>query len=63
MFITNFSHILRAHITESKRYFIVKSSTYYFHMKMKILAGFEICIGVPNLARACTCIAQQVIVK
>ena len=25
----------------------MKSSTYYFHMKMKILAVFQICISVP----------------
>ena len=25
----------------------MKSSTYYFHMKAKILADFQICISVP----------------
>ena len=25
----------------------MKPSTYYFHMKMKILADFQICISVP----------------
>ena len=30
-----------------KRFFNMKSSTYYFHMKTKILADFEICISVP----------------
>ena len=44
---TNFSHISRARISKSKRCFIVKSSTYYFHMKTKILADFQICISVP----------------
>ena len=39
--------ISRAHISKSKRYFNVKSSTYYFHMKTKILAYFQICISVP----------------
>ena len=36
-----------AHISESKHYFNVKSSAYYFHMKPKILADFQICISVP----------------
>ena len=46
MFI-NFSHITYAHITKGKRSFNVKSSTYYFHMKMKKSANFQICISVP----------------
>ena len=29
----------------------VKSSTYYFHMKTKILADFQICISVPLKTR------------
>ena len=33
----------RAHISKSKRCFNVKSSTYYFHIKTKILADFQIC--------------------
>ena len=37
----------RANISKSKKYFNVKSSTYYFHMKTKILADFQICISVP----------------
>ena len=47
MFVNKFLHISRAHISESKRFFIVKSPLYYFHMKTKILADFEICISVP----------------
>ena len=35
------------HISKSKRCFNVKSSTYYFHMKTKILADFYIYISVP----------------
>ena len=31
---------------KSKMYFTVKSSTYYFHMMMKILTDFQICISV-----------------
>ena len=44
---SNFSHILRAYISKRKRCFDVKSSTNYFHMTMKILADFQICISVP----------------
>ena len=36
-----------AHISESKKCFNLKSSTYYFHMKTVILADFQICISVP----------------
>ena len=39
-----FTHLTCA---ESKRCFNVKSSIYYFHMKTKILADFQICISVP----------------
>ena len=34
-------------ISKSKRCFNAKSSTYYFQMKTKILADFQICINVP----------------
>ena len=44
---SNFSRILRAHISKSKRFFNVKSSTNYFHMTTKILADFQICISAP----------------
>ena len=37
------------HILKSKRCFNNKSSTYYFHLKTKILAGFRICISVPSI--------------
>ena len=47
MFVNKISHISRAHISKSKMYFNVKSSTYYFHMKTKTLADFEMCISVP----------------
>ena len=47
MFVNKISHISRAHILKSKMYFNVKSSTYYFHMKAKTLADFEMCISVP----------------
>ena len=39
--ISHFSHI------KSKYCFNEKSSTYYFHMKTEILAGFQICNSVP----------------
>ena len=45
--LTNFSHNSRAHISKSKRRLNAKSSTYYFHMKTKILADSQICISVP----------------
>ena len=35
-----------AHISKRKRCFNVKSPTYYFHVKTKILADFQICISV-----------------
>ena len=35
-----------AHISTSKRCFSLKSSTYYFDMKTKILADFQICFSV-----------------
>ena len=47
MFVKNFSHVSSAHISKSKMCFNVKSSTYYFHIMMKILTDFQICINVP----------------
>ena len=38
---------VRMNISKSKRCFNLKSSTYYFHVKKKILADFQICISVP----------------
>ena len=40
-------HISRALISKSKGRFNMKSSTYYFHVKTKMLADFQICISVP----------------
>ena len=34
-------------MSKGKRYFNLKSSTYYLQMKTKILADFQICISVP----------------
>ena len=39
--------LTRAHISKSKMCFHVKSLTYYFYMKTKILPNFQICISVP----------------
>ena len=39
MFVNNFLHISRAHISKNKRCFHLTSSIYYFHMKTKIIAG------------------------
>ena len=36
-----------SHARKSKRCFNAKSSTYYFHLKTKMLADFHICISVP----------------
>ena len=38
---------MRGHISKSKRCFNVKSSTFYFRMKIKILADFQIRISAP----------------
>ena len=43
----NVYDISRMHNSKSKGYFNVKSWTYYFHMKTKILLDFQICISVP----------------
>ena len=42
-----FSLISRTHISKSHRRFNVKSSKYYFHMKTKIMAVFQISISIP----------------
>ena len=50
---------IRAYISKSKRRLNVKSSTYYFHMKTKILADFQICFSISlkhdvfSLSRKC----------
>ena len=41
------------HISEGKRCLNVKSSPYYFHMKMNILTDFEIFISVPYKEYRC----------
>ena len=46
-----FSLISRTHISKSQRRFNVKSSKYYFHMKTKIMAVFQISISVPLNSR------------
>ena len=45
MFVNKLSHISRAYTSKRKKYFNVKSLTYYFHVKMMILANFQICIS------------------
>ena len=47
------SHV-RAHVSQSKRCFNVKSSTYYFPMKTKILADFQIFVSVPFMSSLST---------
>ena len=39
-------------VNKKKKRVSVKSSAYYFHMKTKILAGFQICISVPLIAHS-----------
>ena len=47
LFLKNFSHISCAYISETKIFFNVKSSTYYFPKKTNISVDFHICISVP----------------
>ena len=42
-----FTYLTCAYLKKLRRCFNVKSSTYYFHMKTKILLDFQICISVP----------------
>ena len=42
-----FVNKLFSHISKSKRCFNVICSTYYFHMKTRVLADFQICISEP----------------
>ena len=46
MFVNKLFTYLTCAYLKSKRCFNVKSSTYYFDMKMKMLADFQICISV-----------------
>ena len=41
-----FTYLTLAHSSKSKMCLNVKSSTYYFHMKVKILPDFQNCISV-----------------
>ena len=43
-FFCNSSHISRAPISKRERYFNAKSLAYYFYVKTKVLADFEICM-------------------
>ena len=43
-------------ISKSKRCFNVKSSAYYFHLKTKALADFQICISVPFIRLMTYCV-------
>ena len=42
-----FTYLTCAYLKKNKRFFNVKSSTYCFHMRTKILANIQICISVP----------------
>ena len=47
MFVDKLFTYLACKYLKIKRCFNMKSSTYYFHKKTKILADFQICISVP----------------
>ena len=47
MFVNKLFTYLTCAYLRSKRCFNVKTSTSYFHTKMKILVDFQICISVP----------------
>ena len=47
MFVNKLFIYLTCAYLKSQRCFNVKLSTYYFHIKMKILADFQICISLP----------------
>ena len=55
MFVNKLFPYLTTHISKSKRCFNVKSSTYCFHMKSKILVDFQICISVPLIKHLSYC--------
>ena len=46
MFVNKLFTYITCTISKSKRCLNVKSSTYYFHMKTKILAKLQICVSV-----------------
>ena len=47
MFVNKFFTCITCAYLKKGNVFNVKSSAYYFHMKTKILADFQICISVP----------------
>ena len=55
MFLNKLFTNSRAHISKCKRCLNVKSSTYHFHLKTKILADFQICISVPLICFTLAC--------
>ena len=61
MFVNKLFTYPRAHISKNKRYLNVKTSTYYFQMKKKILADFQICISV-TLKELRNCISRIICV-
>ena len=59
MFVNKLFTFSRAYISKSKRCFNVKSSTYYFHMKTKLFADFQIYISVPLKSRQRRCFLMK----
>ena len=51
MFVNKLFTYFTANISKSKRCFNVISTTYYFHIKTKTFADFQICISVPLSCR------------
>ena len=47
MFVNKLFTYFTVHIPKNKKGFNVKSSTYYFQMKTKILGDLQICINIP----------------
>ena len=56
MFLSKLFTYLTCTYLKNKRCFNVKSLTFYFHMKTKTLADFQICISVPlRIEASCSC--------
>ena len=56
------SLVSRLHISDSKKIYNVNSSAYYFHVRMKILADFQICFSLLlKVAQSLLCFSEQYI--
>ena len=60
MFVNELLTYLTCAYLKQYKVFNVKSSTYYFHMMIKVLTDFEICISIPlKLGIHCKTVAVQ----